>query len=300
MTELKFHEAANLFPMMGKEQFEELKADIKKNGLLEPIWLRGEEIIDGRNRYLACKEVGVGPKHKQWFGEEGGELINFIVSQNLHRRHLTAGQRAKVAIKIEALLVGRAKERQRAAGRKHGRGQKKDAQRNNKIAFPKNGKSYQEDEKPDDKITFPKNGKSDNGAENKLHVTKTAAKIAGVSHGYVSDAKKIIKTAPEKYEPIDRGEKTIPQVMKEIKKEAGGGSKKTKEVKKKDSDTPKEKTQREAWEEATKLFEKFVHEMAKITKQFGLPPDISNEDRTRYYAARSNFLVLDNWFKKEV
>ena len=59
----QFHPVADLFPLLTGEAFQELAADIKKNGLREPILLDPEgRIIDGRNRYRACNQAGVEPR----------------------------------------------------------------------------------------------------------------------------------------------------------------------------------------------------------------------------------------------
>ena len=52
------HELANLLPMIEGIKFAELKEDIRKNGILEPIKLFEDRILDGRNRHKAGKEVG--------------------------------------------------------------------------------------------------------------------------------------------------------------------------------------------------------------------------------------------------
>jgi phage N-6-adenine-methyltransferase len=102
--EMEFHEVANIFPMMSAEEFESLKADIKYNGLLEPIWRHEGKIIDGRNRYQACLEIGVKPRFREWDGV--GSLTAFVVSLNLHRRHLTESQRGMVAARLANMVNG--------------------------------------------------------------------------------------------------------------------------------------------------------------------------------------------------
>ena len=63
----EFHEVANIFPMMQGDEFDALKADIDANGLREPVWLHPDgRIIDGRNRYLACCELGIEPQYRTW------------------------------------------------------------------------------------------------------------------------------------------------------------------------------------------------------------------------------------------
>ena len=54
---LSAHELADLLPMIDDVNFENLKADIAKNGILEPILIFEGRILDGRNRYRAGKEA---------------------------------------------------------------------------------------------------------------------------------------------------------------------------------------------------------------------------------------------------
>ena len=66
----EFHPVAGLFPLLRREAFRELVADIQENGLLEPILVDAEgRILDGRNRYLACLQAGVEPRFVAWQGE---------------------------------------------------------------------------------------------------------------------------------------------------------------------------------------------------------------------------------------
>lgn len=90
---------------MTDREFTALTRDIEANGLREPIWLHQDgRIIDGRHRYRACINAGVEPQFRTW--DETGSLVAFVVSLNLHRRHLDESQRAMVAAKIANLPVG--------------------------------------------------------------------------------------------------------------------------------------------------------------------------------------------------
>ena len=103
-TPIPFHPVADIFPLMTGQPFEDLKADIKEYGLREPIWLYENQIIDGRNRYNACQELGVPIRTREWDGQ--GDLVAFVVSLNLHRRHLDESQRGMVAAKIANMPHG--------------------------------------------------------------------------------------------------------------------------------------------------------------------------------------------------
>jgi len=94
-----FHPVADIFPLMSGKQFDDLVMDIERNGQREPIWLYDGQVIDGRNRARACCGLCIEPVTKEWNGSESN-LISFVVSLNLHRRHLDESQRAMVAAKI--------------------------------------------------------------------------------------------------------------------------------------------------------------------------------------------------------
>ena len=111
---MNWHPAANVFPLMSLEEFQELKKDIKEKGLLEPIVIYKDLIIDGRNRLKACHQLGIEPKFIEFNSNQS--VSEYVISKNLHRRHLNASQRAVVALEFLPLLEEEAKEKQRLAG----------------------------------------------------------------------------------------------------------------------------------------------------------------------------------------
>lgn len=83
------HEAADAFPMMDAKRYEELKADIEKQGLRVPITLCDGKILDGRNRNKACEELGIEAKCEVFTGDPWA----YVWSLNGERRDLVADQR---------------------------------------------------------------------------------------------------------------------------------------------------------------------------------------------------------------
>jgi ParB-like chromosome segregation protein Spo0J len=98
-------------PVDGGEEFDALVADIKANGLCEPIVLYEDKILDGRNRYRACLAAKVEPhfmhplvrpKNKNKELAIIDDPVAYVISKNIHRRHLTAKERRVLIAKLIA------------------------------------------------------------------------------------------------------------------------------------------------------------------------------------------------------
>jgi hypothetical protein len=95
---MQSHPAANVFPMLSDERHAALVADIRANGLRIPITVQDGMILDGRNRYKACQELGITPATTEYVGNPWA----YVWSLNGTRRDLTDGQRAAIWLKVEA------------------------------------------------------------------------------------------------------------------------------------------------------------------------------------------------------
>ena len=80
----EFHPFTEIFPMMPSYEIDALAAAIKKFGQRVPIVIYGGKILDGRNRYEACKRAKVEPRVVQFTKEHPKE---YVASANLLRRH---------------------------------------------------------------------------------------------------------------------------------------------------------------------------------------------------------------------
>jgi len=103
--EYEFHRIADLFPTLDKDSvsFKALVEDIKANRQYEPVHLYEGKILDGRNRYRACQHLGKDVLTREYVGTDP---IGFVLSINLHRRHLNTSQRSLVAAKLADLELG--------------------------------------------------------------------------------------------------------------------------------------------------------------------------------------------------
>ena len=182
---MEFHPIAALFPLIEGKEFQELVDDIRDHGLHEPVVLYEGMIIDGRNRFRACQEAGVEPRFEAWDGE--GSVVDFVVSKNLHRRHLNASQRAAIAIEATALIDRLEAE---AATRS----------RENLLLSPTRGGEG--------------NGRTPpiEGSPRERKVAAQVGRMFGISDMTVKRARRVARDAPEELEAIKAGKKTVSQV----------------------------------------------------------------------------------------
>jgi ParB-like chromosome segregation protein Spo0J len=163
--------------MMSREEIAELAKDIKANGLRQKIVLDMPDgaILDGRNRYAACKVAGVKPEFEVY---AGNDPISYVLSLNLNRRHLTEAQKAMVASKVATL--------------RHGSNQHAKKEEAHACASSKSRADANETATTDPKPL------------------KTAAAEVGVSERAVQQARKVRETAaPEVVTAVEKGDLSL-------------------------------------------------------------------------------------------
>ena len=180
VTKMKIHPAAEIFPMLSGEELDSLAKDIKAHGLRHELVTYEGELLDGRNRWAACKAAGVDPSFIEY---KGDSPVSFVVSANIKRRQLDPSQRACVAVELEPMFAVEAMKRKAKNG----------GDRKSQVANLR---------PPIDK------GKA----------SKQAADVVSVSPRMVQYAKEIRTKDPEAFDLVKLGEVTVNEAKREIKK----------------------------------------------------------------------------------
>lgn len=108
------HPLSAVFGDIETDDFLELKASIKDNGLIDPtIWVYENKVLDGWNRKSAVLELdeefdsnlAAELEFKEF---DGSEPVKWVMGRNMHRRHLSASQRAAIVLSaFEWNAIGR-------------------------------------------------------------------------------------------------------------------------------------------------------------------------------------------------
>jgi N6-adenosine-specific RNA methylase IME4 len=188
----------NIFPEMLAEDKQRLVSDLQANGYdkKQPIYTYQGGILDGWNRYNACKELGITPVYTEFSGSET-DAINFVMRTN-KRRNLNSSQWATIAVDAEDILAAI-----RAAVESEAR---------LKISARENvGNQYTKVQQRQLIDAVPK--KKDNATR----TDAIAADTFNTNRTYISQAAKLKESKPEVFEQVKSGLKTLTEVKKEEK-----------------------------------------------------------------------------------
>jgi hypothetical protein len=113
---MKHHPYTEIWPLLSGKEFDQLKADIKANGLKMPVLVYKDQVLDGRNRQRACEETGVAIRYAEAEVNSDDEALNLVVSLNQYRRHLSVAELAFAADKVANIINGHNQHRDKVEG----------------------------------------------------------------------------------------------------------------------------------------------------------------------------------------
>lgn len=118
------HPAAAVFPLIEGDDFNDLCESIRMHGVQHPAVVRGNELLDGRNRMRACEAL----KSQGWSGscpvvewkDDGRNVAEWIWDTNALRRHMDDDGIAMASSAIWPLIAKENEARREAAQFKKG------------------------------------------------------------------------------------------------------------------------------------------------------------------------------------
>ena len=118
------HPAASVFPLIDGDDFNDLCESIRMHGVQHPAVVRGNELLDGRNRMRACEAL----KSQGWSGscpvvewkDDGRNVAEWIWDTNALRRHMDDDGIAMASSAIWPLIAKENEARREAAQFKKG------------------------------------------------------------------------------------------------------------------------------------------------------------------------------------
>lgn len=164
-------ELENLLPKLEVEKYNLLKADIIKNGCINPIIVWNGLIVDGHNRYRICKENNIEFKTKEMNFANKQEAMIWAWTTQKARRNVDDGTLFRIAEKFRPYYEQKAKEQQ---------GKRTDL--------------FQKPEKSEETTFVPNDI---NVEEEKSDTIQKLADIAGVGRNTMNKVIQIQKHAPE-------------------------------------------------------------------------------------------------------
>jgi N6-adenosine-specific RNA methylase IME4 len=176
----EIHPAAAHLPIMSDGELEVLAKDVRERGLIHPVVLFEGKVIDGRNRLKACELAGVQPSTIEWVKTGDESVVKFVVASNLLRRHLNESQRGMLAADLLEMYRAEA--------------------HTAKTAHLKRGTEIPE------------------SAPGRTRAAEKAAADVGAATRTVERAKFVAEKSPELAEKVRKGEATLKQAEKELRR----------------------------------------------------------------------------------
>lgn len=176
-------EFRSLIPPLTAEEFQQLEANIIKDGCRDALVIWNDTIIDGHNRYRICTENGIEFKTVDKLFADKQEAIEWIILNQFGRRNLQNFVRATLALRLKPIIQAKAKENMLAT-------------QNNNSSSAKQKSAEQ------------------------INTRTELAKLAGVSHDTIDKTEKILTNGtPEQIQRAREGGKgnSVNAIFQEVK-----------------------------------------------------------------------------------
>jgi len=180
---------ALVVPASTEKELAALADSIVAHGQMQPAVLRDGRILDGRSRDIVCKRLGRPLLTTPL--PEGVNPVEYVVAANLHRRQLSAAQRAVVAAKLIPFYSAEAAKRKQVLS---------------------GTRANVDGSQPQVTEIVP-------GPDQCGEAREKAAKSTGSNPKYVSDLLKILREAPELFKEVESAAMSIPKAMRMLEKQ---------------------------------------------------------------------------------
>lgn len=105
-------EFKNLIPPLSEEEFNQLEANILRDGIRDPLVIWNGILIDGHNRYYIAQKHNLPFETKELSFEDRAAVISWIIQNQFGRRNISTFDRICLALKLKPVFAEKAKQKQ--------------------------------------------------------------------------------------------------------------------------------------------------------------------------------------------
>jgi hypothetical protein len=216
--EYKVHPAASQFPLMEGNAFDEISSSIEEFGLIHPIVLKGDLLIDGRNRLRAATKLNTQYKEENRshrikittveLPADINNVAEYIYDINISRRHLTTDQQSAIGAAIMPMIAQERESKQVASRFKAGNKAGPDGRKGKEPVNPKTGSPVPNSNEQAETVSPPPAPRDIKNMKEQSTIGQVA-KLAKVSHYKAGQAVAVIKAVEAGELPKDTMSKVI-------------------------------------------------------------------------------------------
>jgi len=187
---------------ISQDDYDRLKADIQANGIKTPLHVHKHTVLAGANRLKVAQEIGIKFVPCILLPDDMTELEmrEYAILDNLARRHMTTEQKAALALELEKIEAEKAQKRQISELKQ------------NQIKINQNPSDISDSDitvEDSSVMSSDSDITNENGDTEKGAALKLAAQKAGISYDTAFKAKTLATKAPEAWQEVQAGKKTI-------------------------------------------------------------------------------------------